>query len=1253
MANIYNGLLYNDDIDMGIDDTSSLPASIQINPDDESTYVPPEPPEETTPEVIDLDPSDTITRVLDGWEKDLSTEGGEAGETYNNTPPTEKPEDPPQRTKTVYTQTQTMIADYSQSYLQKFVDAGAKFYVIYTDGTRDEVSVSEIHDPHPGIESTIQIETEAIAKAINQYFWHDTNGVHVTDTERNDWEDALADEFPDWPTVPYHNILMNSLGILLRTQLLNLASLSRSGVAFFDGEGNTANNILASFGINGSVLRANGRDVLRVTPNGVVFVPLEGNEISVTMITDNIDNLTNLVASNKSEVDTALSNLQNQIDGVVDTYYEEVDPEYDDILSDSSGNDVIDSSSEVVNIHIKTPWMYGWYTVEEQAAHEGDLYYNILTGHAWRWLKVDNVWQWYRIADSDVAQALQIARDANTLAGSKRRVFTSTPTVPYDIGDIWVTGSEVRYATIAKAVGSSYAESDWEQTATDDTLAQTALNKANDNAGEIVTLKGDVTLIKRDYVTNATYEQNNRTWSANLSSLETSVKQYTDNSILTEVTNRNAAITAESTSIKQVVSANYQAKGDYATNAALQNEITNRDSAIETRAGSILQTVSETYATQEELGTYVDQTSDSITTIIGDLSSVESVIHYQEERIRETDTILSDKNNAYYGNTDPFIEGNIEDSSGNDVTDSSNGIVIYKALTASSQSYRWVTVETRNKHVGDLYFNTVTGRTWRYTNSYQWEYIENKDATNALAKATALEELNLPASVEQARTEARNASQAATQANTTANSKTRTFTTTPTPPYNVGDVWVDGSTIKYCVIAQGSGGTYNVSHWRVTATDDSALNTYKSTVATIIREISSGVLVAKAGASIGTLQGSSNFQIVGINQWSGSTPTIGATYALFGANGLSVYDNTGTTELTFIGIKNNLAFSRLGRSDKGNVQIGVNSSGNGYIDFYNSTTQLAHIGYDAGNNSSSGISNAPAYSLGQRKENSDVGNYSLVEGLNNTASGWCSHAEGYDNVASYILSHVEGRSNISSGWSSHAEGTYNTASGNASHAEGAYNTASGYGSHAEGDSNTASGYFSHAEGYINTASGYGSHAEGSSTTASGMYSHAGGVYNIAAYDYQTVIGKYNKNLSSDLFEIGNGTAKDDAHRSNAFRVTTSNTAYVGSTYYSSDKRIKTDLGILDDIESLMFIKSLIPHKYEKFGRKELGFFAQDVEQDPNYGDILVDKYEDHGYEDFRSLSYDGLIAPLVSTVQNMLKRIEAIEERLYENERGQ
>lgn len=97
-------------------------------------------------------------------------------------------------------------------------------------------------------------EAKAVAQATGQHFWEDDNGAHVTEITKDEWkaEEAKETPFADVSDAkPYHNLLMNSLGILLRTALKNLVSITRSAIAFFDGKGNEAANVTASFGKDG------------------------------------------------------------------------------------------------------------------------------------------------------------------------------------------------------------------------------------------------------------------------------------------------------------------------------------------------------------------------------------------------------------------------------------------------------------------------------------------------------------------------------------------------------------------------------------------------------------------------------------------------------------------------------------------------------------------------------------------------------------------------------------------------------------------------------------------------------------------------------------------------------------------------------------------------------------------------------------------------------------------------------------------
>ena len=144
---------------------------------------------------------------------------------------------------------------------------------------------------------------------------------------------------------------------------------------------------------------------------------------------------------------------------------------------------------------------------------------------------------------------------------------------------------------------------------------------------------------------------------------------------------------------------------------------------------------------------------------------------------------------------------------------------------------------------------------------------------------------------------------------------------------------------------------------------------------------------------------------------------------------------------------------------------------------------------------------------------------------------------GTGNNSGYVRAGRKANTNIGVGAT--AEGANTTASGDQSHAEG-YNTqATGRMTHAEGESTKATNGASHAEGAGTTASGNSSHAQGNNTTASGHYSSAAGRFTVAGYNDQFVIGKYNNNKSTSIFEVGIGTGSGATPKINGLELDTS------------------------------------------------------------------------------------------------------------------
>ena len=121
-------------------------------------------------------------------------------------------------------------------------------------------------------------EAGKVANAVNQHFWYDDNGAHVTDVTKDEWAAAVADNFSDLSAdKQYPNLLENSLGILLRSALNYLVSITRSAIAFYDGLGNTASNIVAQFGTDGAQIGYVGDTHTVIDYHSLQLVDKEGD----------------------------------------------------------------------------------------------------------------------------------------------------------------------------------------------------------------------------------------------------------------------------------------------------------------------------------------------------------------------------------------------------------------------------------------------------------------------------------------------------------------------------------------------------------------------------------------------------------------------------------------------------------------------------------------------------------------------------------------------------------------------------------------------------------------------------------------------------------------------------------------------------------------------------------------------------------------------------------------------------------------
>lgn len=234
-------------------------------------------------------------------------------------------------------------------------------------------------------------------------------------------------------------------------------------------------------------------------------------------------------------------------------------------------------------------------------------------------------------------------------------------------------------------------------------------------------------------------------------------------------------------------------------------------------------------------GLIVDQMVANNANIAGDKLDINSVV----ERINEDGTTTINSNKIWISEENQSLGAkftSIEESIGGTSADLSNFITqtskdldsLQGQIDGSIQTYfyeyvptnanvpanSWKTTDLKNNHLGDLFYNTVTGYCYRWqvvNNTYSWQRITDVDVTKALADAS--------------------------KAQDTADNKRRVFVATPTTPYDIGDLWSQGTSgdLMRCKVAKTSSQTYASADWEKASkyTDDTKANAVDKKVTTL------------------------------------------------------------------------------------------------------------------------------------------------------------------------------------------------------------------------------------------------------------------------------------------------------------------------------------------------------------------------------------------------------------------------------------
>ena len=242
----------------------------------------------------------------------------------------------------------------------------------------------------------------------------------------------------------------------------------------------------------------------------------------------------------------------------------------------------------------------------------------------------------------------------------------------------------------------------------------------------------------------------------------------------------------------QITTVKETMEADYAKKSELSDTETNLRTEITKSAAGLRTEVSQTYSTKKELETTTKAAQTAQSTADAAKKAAESNASDLANAVSKFDGDISDLKDQIDGAIQTWFYDGIPNA-------------------LNEPEVNWTTEKDRQTHLGDLYYDNKTGFCYRYMNQngvYSWARIQDTDVTKALSDAA--------------------------KAQGTANAKKRIFVATPTPPYEVGDLWVQGSTgdILRCQTQKIDGQAYAEADWVKASkyTDDTAVTNLSNTV---------------------------------------------------------------------------------------------------------------------------------------------------------------------------------------------------------------------------------------------------------------------------------------------------------------------------------------------------------------------------------------------------------------------------------------
>lgn len=268
------------------------------------------------------------------------------------------------------------------------------------------------------------------------------HGIYITD---DNWKTARAGIGNFIYYDPKDKTYKESYGVIADTLVSNLILTSEVGIYNEEKSIEMAKDgiIVTTNTMNKNVFTIRKEitdDEGNITYERQLYIDDNGNirlAGNASIAWDSITGTENVVV--KDTLNEFMATIKEQIDGKIDTFRQSDDPS--------------------VN-----------WTNEEKKAHENDLWYDTTNNVVKMWN--GSTWDDFT---GDVPESVW-----NEING-KAQIFTDTPTVPYNKGDLWVDGSDILTCMISKTDKETYSKDDWQKK--NSYTDNSALNEFKNNVG--------------------------------------------------------------------------------------------------------------------------------------------------------------------------------------------------------------------------------------------------------------------------------------------------------------------------------------------------------------------------------------------------------------------------------------------------------------------------------------------------------------------------------------------------------------------------------------------------------------------------------------------------------------------------------------------------------------------------------------------------------------------------------------------------